>query len=132
MNTAKQAAEEANIRQVILDYYSEGHVKSDPLLYEEVLHPEWRFFLFDEHGQLRIVDRDEYTSWYDPDEVDPALVWETEFYSIDVAGDIAAVKLRLECQDVRYIDYFNMMRIDGRWWIVHKMSAGVDKRAGQG
>jgi hypothetical protein len=132
MNTGDHGSEEARIGQVILDYYSEGHVKSDPSLYEEILHPEWRFFLFDEHGHLRIVDRDEYTSWYDSDEVDPALVWETEFYSVDVTADIAAVKLRLECQDVQYIDYFNMMRIDRRWWIVHKMSVGVDKRAGQG
>jgi hypothetical protein len=52
------------------------------------------------------VDRTEYCSWYDPKEVDPELKWETEFYSIDVSGNIGAVKLRLECQKVRYIDYF--------------------------
>lgn len=127
MDTISYEAEKEAIRKAILDYYHEGHVKSDPQLYKDILHPEWRFFLFDEEGQLSIVDRDKYLSWYDPDNTDPELEWETEFYSIDVTENIAAVKLRLECQDVRFIDYFNMMRIDGRWWIVHKMSHGVRK-----
>jgi len=127
MDTISYEAEKVVIRKAILDYYHEGHVKSDPQLYKDILHPEWRFFLFDEEGQLSIIDRDKYLSWYDPDNADPELEWETEFYSIDVTENIAAVKLRLECQDVRFIDYFNMMRIDGRWWIVHKMSHGVRK-----
>jgi hypothetical protein len=127
MDTISYEAEKEAIRKAILDYYHEGHVKSDPQLYKDILHPEWRFFLFDGEGQLSIVDRDKYLSWYDPDNADPELEWETEFYSIDVTENIAAVKLRLECQDVRFIDYFNMMRIDGRWWIVHKMSHGVRK-----
>jgi hypothetical protein len=55
------------------------------------------------------------------------LEWETEFYKIDVTENIAAVKLRLKCQKVRYIDYFNMIKLDGQWWIVHKMSYGVRK-----
>ena len=128
MNTVDYEVEKQAIRETILDYYHEGHVKSDPQLYKNILHPEWRFFLLDEEGQLRIVDRDEYLSWYDPDNADPELEWETEFYSIDVTESIATVKLRLECQNVRFIDYFNMMKLDGRWWIVHKMSHGVRKR----
>jgi len=115
------------IRQTILNHYHEGHAKHDSELYEPILHPEWKFFLIDEDGQLRIVDRAEYFSWYNPEDADPGLEWETEFYNIDVTGSIAAVKLRLECQEVRYIDYFNMMKIDGTWWIVHKMSHGVHK-----
>ena len=119
-------AEKQAIRKAILDYYHEGHVKSDPELYRQILHPEWKFFLLDQ-GQLRIVDREEYVSWSNPQDANPELKWETEFYAIDVTENIAAVKLRLECQEVRYIDYFNMMKLDGRWWIVHKMSHGVQK-----
>jgi hypothetical protein len=118
--------EEEAIRQAILDYYYEGHVKSDYRLYEHILHPEWKFFYLGD-GPLKIIDRDEYFSWYDPKDYDPDLAWETEFYHIDVTENLAHVKLRLECQRVRYIDYFHMMKIDGRWWIVHKMSHGVNK-----
>ena len=126
MSEKKYQAEKKAVRKAILDYYHEGHVKCDPELYKEILHPEWKFFLLD-RGQLRIVDRDEYFSWYNPEDADPELTWETEFYSIDVTENIAAVKLRLECQKVRFIDYFNMMKLDGKWWIVHKMSYGVHK-----
>ena len=101
---ASYKAEKQAIQKAVLDYYHEGHVKSDPQLYESILHPEWKFFLLDQ-GQLRIVDRDEYFSWYNPDNADPELTWETEFYSVDVTENIAAVKLRLECQKVRYIDF---------------------------
>jgi len=118
--------EKEAIRQAIMAFYHEGHVQSDPALYEQILHPKWRFCLLDE-GQPRFVDRAEYLSWYDPAKVDPNLEWETEFYSIDVTGNIAAVKLRLECQDVRYIDYFQLAKIENKWWIVHKMSHGEPK-----
>ena len=126
MDKVSPEAEKQAIQKAILDYYHEGHVKSDPELYKNILHPEWKFFLLDQ-GQLKIVDREEYCSWYSPENAKPELVWETEFYRIDVTENIAAVKLRLECQEVRYIDYFNMMKIDGKWWIVHKMSYGVHK-----
>jgi hypothetical protein len=125
MSTTRE--EKAAIRKAILDYYHEGHAKNDFRYYEPILHPEWRFFLLDNAGKLRIIEREEYYSWYVPEEENPALKWETEFFSINVTENIAAVKLRLECQKVRYIDYFNMMKIDGQWWIVHKMSSGVVK-----
>jgi hypothetical protein len=127
MGTTDYENEKAAIQKAVLDYYHEGHARHDARFYESILHPEWRFFLLDEKGELRIVEREEYYSWYDPKDLNPTLTWETEFYSIDITENIAAVKLRLECQEVRYIDYFNMMKIDGKWWIVHKMSYGVNK-----
>jgi len=127
MDTSGYETEKEAIRKAILDYYHEGHVTCDPELYESILHPKWRFMLLDGEGQLMIVDRSEYCSWYNPQDTDPELAWETEFYSLDVTGNIGAVKLRLECQKVKYIDYFHLMKIDGKWWIVHKISHGVQK-----
>ena len=127
MNTQDREQQEEAIRNAILSFYHEGHVQNDAKFYESSLHPEWRFFLFNEDGELLIVDRDEYYSWHDPKDVDPTLKWESEFYNIDITENIASVKLRLENQKVRYIDYFNMMKIDGEWWIVHKISHGTDK-----
>lgn len=111
-----------SIKKAILDYYHEGHVRSDPELYKNILHDEWKFFLLDDNKQLRIVDKQEYLSWYEPEKVNKNLTWTTEFYNIDVTGSNAAVKLKIECEDVGYIDYFNLMKINDRWWIVHKLS----------
>jgi len=128
MDKGKNENEKQAIQKAILDYYHDGHAQYDPKLYAEILHPEWRFFLL-EYGELQIVDREEFCTWYSPEKFNPDLVWETEFYRIDITGDIAAVKLRLENQNVRYIDYLNMMKIHGKWWIVHKLSHDVQKNA---
>lgn len=119
--------EKQAIQEAILAYYHEGHAQYDPDLYAHILHPEWKFFLL-EQDVLKIVDRDEFYSWYAPEKRNPELEWETEFYSIDVTGNLAAVKLRIENQNVKYIDYLNMMKIQGQWWIVHKLSHDVPKK----
>lgn len=110
------------IKKAILDYYHEGHAKHDYRYYENILHDEWKLFYLDDKGQLQIVDKETYCSWYDPKGFDSTVHWETEFYYVDVTKNVASAKIRLECERVRYIDYFNMMKIDGKWWIVHKIS----------
>jgi len=117
--------EEEIIKKAILDYYHEGHAKCDPELYKKILHDQWKFFYFDENLSLRIVNREEYISWYDPKNANDTLTWKTEFYNIDVTENIAAVKIKIECEEVGYIDYFNLMKINGKWWIVHKLSHKV-------
>ena len=123
MNEKVKIQREINtIKKAVMDYYHEGHVKSDPELYKQILHDEWKLFWLDENGKLNIADKPEYLSWYKPEEADKSINWETEIYYVDVHENIAAVKLRLECEKVKYIDYFNMMKIDDKWWIVHKIS----------
>jgi hypothetical protein len=127
MNEIRPEADKEAIRKAILDYYHEGHAQYAPELYKKVLHPDWKFFMLDESGELQIVDRAQYCEWWDPKNRQPGREWETEFLSIDVTGNVGTVKIRLEDQNVRYTDYFNMMRLDGQWWIVHKVSYGERK-----
>ena len=115
------------IKDAIMKYYHEGHVKADPELYRQILHEEWKFFFYNREGEFQIADRDEYMSWYNPDEVDSSLQWETEIYDVDVTGKVGAAKIRIENQNVRYIDYFNLIKIDDKWWIVNKISHGERK-----
>lgn len=110
------------IEQAIMAYYHEGHVKYDPKLYEEVLHPDWKFFMLNDDGTLEIVNRNTYTSWYNPSELNPSLKWETKFFYVDVTGKAASAKISIENQIVKYVDYFNLLCLGGRWWIVNKIS----------
>ena len=114
--------EEALIRQAIMDFYHEGHVQCRPELYDEILHSDWKFFFFDSEDNLQIVDKETYKSWYNPKERDESLEWKTEILNIDISGKNASVKLKIGNQKVEYTDYFNMMKIDGKWWIVNKIS----------
>ena len=107
MEETKYEQEKQAIKKAIMDYFHEGHAVCDGKLYEGVLHPEWRFTRLKD-GELQIIDRDEYVSWYDPKNYDPGVEWETEFYAIDITGEVASVKLRIECQTKGFIDYFNI------------------------
>jgi hypothetical protein len=123
----KPEDEKNAIKEAIMKYYHQGHVESDPKLYDEILHDKWRFFFFDNKENLYIVNKKEYLSWYDPKKADNNLKWETEFYYVDVTENIGAAKIRLECQNVCYIDYFNLVKTQKKWWIVNKISHGIYK-----
>lgn len=117
--------EEEKIRKIIMDYYHEGHMTSNGELYRQLLHNEWKIFWLDPAGNLQTADKETYISWYEPDKVDNTLKWETEFYYVDVTGDLASVKLKIANQQFGYTDYFNLMRIHGKWWVVHKISQRI-------
>ncbi|NHJ01797.1 MAG: hypothetical protein EAX86_06610 [Candidatus Heimdallarchaeota archaeon] len=123
---SSSANEIASIKKAIMNFYHEGHVVADPDLYEKILHPEWKFFMFDENNNLKIVDKTEYYSWYDPNTVDSSLKWITEFHYVDIFKNNAQVKLTIKNQRFGYLDYFNLMKIDKRWWIVHKLSQPLE------
>ena len=115
------------IKKAIMNHYHEGHAKHDFKYYDGILHDEWKFFRLDEKGQLQIVNKAKYNSWYDPKDYDKRLNWETEIYYVDNTGSVGSAKIRLECEKVRYIDYFNLMKLGEKWWIVHKVSHGTKK-----
>ena len=114
------------IRKAIMDFYHQAHVQSNPELYDSILHDRWQIFYFHDDGSMAAADKAEYQSWYNPEDADQNLNWETRIYSIDVYENLASVKLWIGNQDFGYVDYFNMMKIDGKWWIVHKISQRAD------
>ncbi|MHA2207133.1 MAG: nuclear transport factor 2 family protein [Candidatus Thorarchaeota archaeon] len=117
--------EEAAIKEAIMNYYHEGHVQFKPELYDEILHEDWKFFYYDQEGNLEIVNKETYKSWYAPENFVEGLEWFTEFLHIDVTGNNASVKLKIGNQNVEYTDYFNMIKLDGKWWVVNKLSSAV-------
>jgi hypothetical protein len=122
-------SEEVNkIKQAIMNHYHEGHAKHDYKYYDEILHDEWKFYMLDQKGSFQIIDKAKYYSWYDPKDFDESLHWETEIYYVDITGNVGSAKIRLECENVQYIDYFNLLKLNDKWWIVHKVSHGTQKK----
>ncbi len=95
-------SDKEKIKKAIMDYYHKGHVKSDGEQYREILHDEWKIFWLDQQNNLQIADKETYISWYKPDNVDNRLTWNTQFYYIDVSGDLASVKLKISNQQFGY------------------------------
>jgi len=96
--------------------------------HEGILHKDWKFFMLDPDGKLEIVDKEKYFSWYQPEDFNENLHWETEIYNVDITGNVGSAKIRLESERVQYIDYFNLLKLDDKWWIVHKVSHGTRKQ----
>lgn len=121
MNPAISQDEE-EIRHLILDCYHRGHELSEGELYRNALHDRWQLFWCDAEGKLGTTDKETYISWYRPEKRDGSLRWETEILHLDISRNLASAKLRIKNQQFGYEDYFLLMRIEGRWWIVHKIS----------
>jgi hypothetical protein len=126
MENETRLKEIKQIKADLENYYVFGHSEYDPELYRQILHPAWKMFHL-EDGKLVQVDRDEFCRWYEPQKKNPELVWEFDILSVDITGDSAQVKLSLENQIVLYVDYLNLMKISGKWWIVHKIYHQTNK-----
>ena len=52
MATVNHESEKQAIHETIMATYHEAHIKNDPELFLQVLHPEWRFFRIDAAGPV--------------------------------------------------------------------------------
>ena len=116
------------IENLILNYYHKGHELSDGELYRDILHDNWRMFWIDQDNTIKSTNKEDYISWYKPENRNTKLKWTTEILSMDIEGDLAIVKSKLYNQDYGYLDYFSLMRENGKWWVVNKISKGLDRK----
>ena len=119
--------EKEKIKKAILSYYHEGHVQSDGTLYDEILYHDWKIMWINQDDKIEQADKKTYMAWYKPEDKNEDLKWKTEFYYIDISENIGSAKIKIYNQEFGYIDYFNLMKENGRWWIVNKISRGMNK-----
>ena len=114
-------ADEAAIRQTV-QYYFDGGKNRDSLTLRKAFHPEARM-LFARDGKLVVVPIGEYITRVGSEPRKPGEVDSTErkVVSVDVVGDAAVAKLKLERPDGVLTDYMSLLKVDGRWLIVNKI-----------
>lgn len=111
-------AEDAAVRAAI-DHYFRGHATGDGSHFRNVFHPDSKLF-FIRDGKLMQWTSDEYigrsrgTPAPDEEKRKRTVEW------IDVTGDAAVAKIRLEYPDVTFVDYMSLLKIDGTWKILNK------------
>ena len=114
-------ADEAAIRQTV-QYYFDGGKNRDSLTLRKAFHPDARM-LFARDGKLAVVPIAEYitrvgSSRPTPGEVDST---ERKVVSVDVVGDAAIAKIKLQRPEAVITDYMSLLKVDGRWQIVNKV-----------
>ena len=114
-------ADEAAVRQTV-QYYFDGGKNGDSLTLRKAFHPDARM-LFARDGKLEVVPIGEYITRVGSEprragEVDST---ERKVVSVDVVGDAAVAKLKLQRPDGALTDYMSLLKVDGRWLIVNKI-----------
>jgi len=109
--------DEALIRKTI-NYYSEGATKGIPQLAGKAFHPS-ATMKFIKDSVFIDVPIDRFLSDYIKEGVVQQRT--TEINSIDVSGNAAQAKLTIDYSTHQFIDYFNLLKTDGRWLIVSKI-----------
>ncbi len=123
--TPEIQAEKVLINQTI-DMYFEGWMTGDTTLLGKAMHTTCKLKNVKEEKVL-VFDRAKYLSFFSPrprrENAGGRVV------HIDVTHNIAAAKCKIHTADRLYTDYFNLMKLNGRWYIVDKIATNRAKTA---
>jgi len=121
--TPKDNPEKAAIEQTI-EMYFDGWLTGDTTKIGTAMHSTCQLKNIKDDGVV-IYDRAKYLSFFKPR---PKLENAGgKILDIDITGPIASAKVELETAERLFTDYFNMMKVNGQWYIVDKVSTNVQK-----
>jgi hypothetical protein len=115
---------EKNLITQTIETYFDGWITGDTLKIGKVMHSSCNLKNIKE-DQVVVIDRKSYLSRF---KLRPKL--ENSFgriITIDITGTIAAAKCEIEIPERIFTDYFNMMKLNDRWYIVDKISTNITK-----
>lgn len=118
-------SEKVLINQTI-DMYFEGWMTGDTTLLGKAMHSTCKLKNVKDEKVL-VFDRAKYLSFFSPRPRRENAGGKV--LQIDVTRNVAAAKCRIHTADRLYIDYFNLMKLDGRWYIVDKIATNRAKTA---
>ncbi|MEM6321962.1 MAG: nuclear transport factor 2 family protein [Bacteroidota bacterium] len=117
--------EEALVRQTI-ELYFDGWRNCQSEKIGQAMHTTCQLKNIKADGidGVAVYDRETYLGFIKPA---PPRAAKTRILYIDITREIASAKCQIELADRLYTDYFNMMKIDGRWYIVDKAAINWEK-----
>jgi len=76
-------------------------------------------------GKVAISKREKYLSFFQPK---PKMENTSgRIVRIEITGNIAAAKCEIDTPKSLFTDYFNMLKLEGRWYIVDKIATRINK-----
>jgi hypothetical protein len=114
-------AEKEEVRKAIETYFFKGKLESDKELLSEIIHEDYR--LFNVHKQkLEKYVRADFFSWLGgKNDIKFKIGY------IDVTGGVAAVKVTEDVGSHMWVDYFNLVKVNGKWWIIDEVAYPIQK-----
>ncbi|MGQ0650390.1 MAG: nuclear transport factor 2 family protein [Gemmatimonadaceae bacterium] len=102
-----------------LEHYLAGHATGDGAHYRLVFHPDSKLY-FNRDGKFSTRTAEEYISGASGKPAPDEAQRKRRIVSVDVVGDAAQAKIELDYPTTFFTDYFNLLRVDGKWMIVNK------------
>lgn len=107
--------------EAVINQYFEGWKAGDTTKLGAVMHSSCQLKNYNEaENRFTQFSRNVYLGFFKPREPHPQT--RGRIVSVDVTGYIASAKIEIITAWEVYTDLFNLMRMDGRWYIVDKVS----------
>jgi len=116
---AQSEADEKEAIARTVQLYFEGMMERDRAKLEEAFHPEARLIGY--RGEnFTITSFEDWASGTAKGEKRDKNQYQNQLLDIDLKGYTAIAKTELFWPGIYYFDYLTLMKIDGKWKIVHK------------
>jgi hypothetical protein len=119
------ATDEEEIRAVVGKYF-ESHATGAAAPLTEAFHPSWTMMSVRD-GALATRTLEQYTSGFTGNAPADEAKRKRSIEQIDVTGNAAMAKIRLDYPAATLTDYMLLLKIDGRWQVVSKIFHSAPK-----
>jgi hypothetical protein len=110
----------------VIEMYFDGWTTSDTTKVGKAMHSTCQLKLF-RNGAVTVIPRQQYLSGFkEPRAKDKDT--HTSILYIDISGNIAQTKSKIETATAIFIDFFNLIKTNEGWFIVDKVAHRTDKK----
>jgi hypothetical protein len=124
--TLMATSEEAAIRAAI-EHYFRAHATGEGTHLLQAFRPELRM-MWVKDGALQSRTRDEFIAGFSGKPAEDEAQRKRTIEMIDVTGNAAVAKLKLDYPKTTLTDYFALLKVDGEWKVVNKIFHGEPKK----
>ncbi len=101
-----------------LNYYLDGGTNSDYSTLKKAFHTEATMQYITAEGEYKNVNALQFFSKMKPG---PKSNRKTRITRVDVNGTAASARIEIDYDDFRFVDFMNLLKVNGQWLIVSKI-----------
>jgi aldose sugar dehydrogenase len=109
-----------------IETYFDGWATSDTAKISKAMHTTCHLKFYRD-GIFTDLNKNEYLARFKEPKTREATT-KTRVLSLDITGNIAQAKTKIETDKAIFIDYFNLIKTNEGWFIVDKISIRTDKK----
>ena len=112
--------------EALIQLYFDGWATGDSVKLGRAMHATCRLKFFRD-GEFTVMDRDGYLSLQRLRARNKDLI--TQVVNLDITGSAGSAKVEIITPNEKFTDYFNLMKVAGKWSIMDKISVRAPHRA---